>query len=109
MDAWNYRCIVQFIADDPAQPAMHRCVDKSWAHQIDPDTLRREFRRNTAGQADQSMFGSNICGTGGKAKKGIYGSDIDDRTTVAAGEHGSRFILHAQIGAFQVDVENLIP
>jgi hypothetical protein len=41
--------------------------------------------------------------------KGIDRSDIEDCTTATAGEHGSGLILHAQIVAFQVDVENLVP
>ena len=37
-----------FVAEDPAQPTMHRGVDKS-GHTIDPDSLRRKFRRYTRG------------------------------------------------------------
>jgi DNA-binding transcriptional LysR family regulator len=34
---------------------MHRGVDKSRAQQIDPDSLRRQFRRITRGQADAAL------------------------------------------------------
>ena len=58
---------------------------------------------------DQSVFRSGARGAGGKAEKRIYRSNVDDSTTAAAGEHDSHFMLYAEKGAFEVDVENPVP
>ena len=65
--------------------------------------------RNTRRQSNLTMFRGDIRRASGEAEKGVYGADIDDRAAMSACQHGTSLVLHAEKGAFQIDVEHPVP
>src|ERR1019366_10801323 len=109
MNTWYESLVVQVVAEDAAGPVMHRRIDESWTHQVDPDSLRRQFRGNARSQTDLPVFRGGVRRAGGEAEKRVYRADVDDRTAMSAREHGSGFVLQTQKGPLQVCIENSIP
>jgi hypothetical protein len=77
--------VIPIVADKPSRPVMYPRIEETRAYEVGPDSLRGQLCGNTRGQPDQSVFRSGVRGAGGKAEKRIYGSNVDDSTTAAAG------------------------
>ena len=88
------------VADKPSRPAMHLRVDETRAYEVGPDSLRGQLWETLEVNPISPCFRSGVRGAGGKPRKGFYGSNVDDSTTA---------MLHAEKGAFEVDVENPVP
>src|ERR1700690_2514486 len=88
---------------------MHRRIDKSGAHEVDPDSVRRQLAGSTCSQANLTMLRGDVRRAGGETEKRVYRADIDDRSALFASEQGSGLILHAEKVAFQVDAEDSVP
>ena len=109
MNTGYQNLVVQVIAEEAARPVMHRRIDESRTHEVDPDSLRRQLRGNARSQPDLSVLRGHLRRASGEAKKGVDGTDIDDRAAMSAHEHGSRLVLQTQKGPLQVRVKNSIP
>src|ERR1039457_3955356 len=82
MNTWYQNLVIQVVADDAAQPVMHRRIDESRTNEVDPDSLRRQLRGNARSQPDLSVLRGHVRRAGGEAEKGVDGTDVDDRAAM---------------------------
>ena len=78
MHAGQYALIVDLVTQQLARPLVHRRIDDARTYKIDPDALRRQFRRHAGGQADQAVLGGAIGSSRGKAEEGIDRADVKE-------------------------------
>lgn len=82
MDTWQENLVVQIVAEDVAPSVMHRSIDESWTHEVDPDSLWRQLRGNARCQTDLPAFRGDLRRAGGEAEEGVDRTDVDDRATM---------------------------
>jgi hypothetical protein len=46
MNTWYENLVEQVVAGDTSGPLIHRRIDESWTHEVDPNPLRRQLRGN---------------------------------------------------------------
>src|ERR1700693_3494670 len=71
MNTGYQNLVVQVIAEERAPPVMHRRIDESRTHEVDPDSLRRQLRENARSQPDLSVLRGHVRRAGGEAEKGV--------------------------------------
>ena len=82
-------------------------IEETRAYEVGPDSLRGQLCGNTRGQPDQSVFRSGLRGSGGKAEKRIYESNVTiapPRPPASLSLADSCCMRYAEKGAFEVDV-----
>ena len=87
----------------------HLGLDHPRTDTVDADPVRGEIERHRLRQHDQSALRRGVMGLAGERHLGVDRCDVDDRPGAPRRHHRPRGDLPAQVGPFEVGVDDSIP
>src|ERR1700693_600137 len=88
---------------------MHRCINQTWADEVDPDPLRRQFCGRAGCQPELSVLRGDVGSAACYAEKRVHCPDVDNGSATSASKNRWGLILQAEKVAFEVRIEDAIP